>query len=78
MGKKTPYSDSDTDIDNDYGDFDADDELDFDTDDFFEKYSKSTRTKGQRSRDARRIIELYREERELRDRINDYHYHTEA
>ena len=72
MGKRKERS-NDFDYEDDvaqalFGDIDLDDE------DFFEQFQpKRSRAKSRRSRDARRRIEEYREEKELARRLHEFY-----
>ena len=72
MGKRKERS-NDFDFDDDvaqalFGDIDLDDE------DFFDQFQpKRSRAKSRRSRDARRRIEEYREEKELARRLHEFY-----
>ena len=53
------------------------DDIDIEDADFFEKPEpKQTRRKARRSRDARRRIEEYWDDRRLADSLDEYYYHT--
>lgn len=51
---------------------------DLDDDEFFERYSpKKTHRKARKTRDARRRIENYREDRELQRRLSELYFETD-
>lgn len=52
------------------------DDFDYDFDEYHEVQPKLKR-RGKRSRNARRLIEQYREDQELRARLDEYYYHTD-
>ena len=75
MSKQSRYSEVDHNEDA-FSDFV--DSLNFDDDDdFLDHYEKPTHKRSKRSKEARRRIEQFWEDRELENRIDEYYYHTD-
>ena len=57
---------------------DIDFEYELDDEQFFEQFeSSSAHTKNKRRRNARRLIDELRENRQLEDSIDEYYFHTD-
>ena len=52
------------------------DDIDLDDDQFFEQFETPSRKRTKRAKDARRLIEQYREDKELEDRLYGYYFHS--
>ena len=72
MGKQ--FDVSDTEIDQSEPAFGDLEEFEFDDDAFFEQYSKHSKRTNKRSIDARRKIEQWKENRELKQRLRECYY----
>ena len=65
------------DIDNFEDDFEDFFEVSNDDTEYPGEYTRTSQYKTQRARDARKLDELYREDMELRDRLDEYYHHTD-
>ncbi|MFT4630227.1 MAG: hypothetical protein ACI9WC_002832 [Arenicella sp.] len=74
MSKQARHSELD-DSENDFSDFV--DSLNFDNDNFLDHYEKPSHKRSKRSKEARRRIEQFWEDRELENRLDEYYYHTD-
>jgi hypothetical protein len=74
MNKQARYSEVDHNEDA-FSDFV--DSLNFDNDDFLDHDEKPSHKRSKRSKEARRRIEQFWEDRELEHRLDEYYYHTD-
>ena len=74
MGKHTHHADSNIDSGENF--FLVDD-FDFESEEYLEPQEKPLRRRSKRSKQARRLIEQYWEDRDLSARLDEYYYHTD-